>query len=214
MVGTTRVYDNYLFGSKAVGITDVNNCSIARGSVLNTEKTPFTPYKQSLFSEANSAFDVYTTPESMKLYEKDGEKRIDCGPDDSNPDTYLTDTYWGKNIITNADTSNWTLKEPSWLREFYQPIFSLAGMKEVYQDGAEVEHENIAHLPPEAKYGSDPLITNTPIYCNAAYSGYPYMLQAGWMRRDGPWPDDEGKSEDDISCKTEQEMDFRQPTWV
>lgn len=196
-LNVNRHYDNYIFWSKAWrDIWEVKQCSIARGS----DYTAW-PYKQWLLVEANSAFDVYTTPDSLKLYEKDGKKKIDCWDDDNNPDTYHVDAYWGKNIITNAETGKWVFKEPSNIRDFYIPIFSLGGMKEINQQWAEVVH-------------ADGEVTNAdPIDCDiGAGSQYTYMLQSGAIREDKIWPNDEWKSLDDISCKTQQE-EFRQPTW-
>lgn len=83
--------------------------------------------------EANAAFDVYSVTESMKLFERDGSKGINCVPQRSGTNELATYSYWGGNIITNVDTDNNTFKEKSWTQDFYVPIFSLAGMREIYQ---------------------------------------------------------------------------------
>jgi hypothetical protein len=122
----SRTYDAYIFGKKVSEIDNIAQCNIARGSDYTTG-----PYKQGILVEANKAFDVRSTPESMENFKRDGEKRIDCAPTDDDQATYETDVYWGKNIITNVDTNNWIFKKPSQIGGYYDSIASLGGMNEV-----------------------------------------------------------------------------------
>jgi hypothetical protein len=104
----------------------MGQCNIARGSDYTAG-----PYKQGILVEANKAFDVRSTPESMENFKRDGEKRIDCALVDDDQSSYETDIYWGKNIITNVDTTNWIFKKPSNIGGYIEPILSLGGMNEV-----------------------------------------------------------------------------------
>ncbi len=213
MIGTNRIYDNYLFGEEVQNITNANKCSIARW----TDNTQW-KYKQWILVEANSAFDVYSTESSIKNYEKDGKKWVDCASNDDNQSTYKTDVYWWNNFISNADTSKWTLNQPSWLQGFYEPIFSLGWMKEVNQTWAKINHIPGGDWAKE--WELKPALTD---YCHQW--PYTYMLQQASKRTDYSnassfgktvnWPGD-GKFwqewDPEISCLTKQE-EFSQPTW-
>ncbi len=166
--GTKRTYNAYIFGKPVSEIDNIAQCNIARGSDYTAG-----PYKQGILVEANKAFDVRSTPESMENFKRDGEKRIDCAPQDDNQSTYETDTYWGKNIITNVDATSWIFKTPSNIGGYYNPIFSLGGMNEVNKlDGS----PRLDHVP-GAPYNT--LSTITPAYTRDCYGGgMAYMLQA------------------------------------
>jgi hypothetical protein len=120
--GITRTYDAYIFGQHMLEVDEISQCNIARGSDYTAG-----PYKQGILVEANAAFDVRSTPKSMENFKRDGEKRIDCAPKDDDQ----TDIYWGKNIITNVDTTNWIYRTPSNIGGYYTSILSLGGMNEV-----------------------------------------------------------------------------------
>ena len=107
----THRYDAHIFGQRMLDIgrdMSMGQCNTARGADYISG-----PYKQGILVEANAAFDVRSTPESMDNFKRDAEKKIDCAPVDDDQSTYKTDIYWGKNIMTNVNSSDWTLLTPS-----------------------------------------------------------------------------------------------------
>ena len=120
----TRTYNAYMFGRPVSEMDNIVQCSIARGADNVTG-----PYKQGILVEANQAFNGYSTADNVKNFERDGNKRVNCAP--GGIEALKTDTYWGKNIMTNIDVENWTFKQPSWIGGYYENIFSLGGMNEV-----------------------------------------------------------------------------------
>jgi len=132
----TRTYAAYAFGQPIATVDTIEQCSIARGS------DNIGPYKQGILVEANAAFDPYKMAEQAKNFERDGNKRVNCTSDTN--DFLKTESYWGKNILTNVQVENWTFKQPSWIGGYYENIFSLGGMNEVTNVTGNIRLNHIA----------------------------------------------------------------------
>jgi hypothetical protein len=204
--GVIRTYESYIFGQRMLDVDEISQCNIARGSDYTAG-----PYKQGILVEANKAFDVRSTQGSMENFKRDGEKQIDCAPKDDEQSSYETDTYWGKNIITNVDTTSWIFKKPSNIGGYYNSIFSLGGMNEV------TAGSGILRLQHDA--GANVTTDITPLYTRDCYGGHKsYMLQVprGESNADGTsWPQKVWKEKTwspEISCLTKEE-EFSVTDW-
>lgn len=135
----TQEYKNYYFGTEAASIKQVDQCSIARGTVGDQAE-----FGKSILVEANVGYNVNATQAHAELLKKDTEELVNLHRNanyacfDTNSNVPKITSYWGKNSLlrlANArgeDGANFLYTDPAGtsFSGFNLPIFSLEGMKE------------------------------------------------------------------------------------